>query len=233
MSPEQEDREPRQEQPVRPEAPQRHAPDSAELSFPKIGDLPSARVPPIGVQAGQTATEAITIMLANDFSQLPVMSGHTVKGMITWETIGSRLALGQLVLGPEGARAQECMVPHHEIRAETSLLDAIDEVVANQYVLIRDSSNKISGIVTTSDLSVRFHRLAEPFLLLREIENHIRGIIDRGDFTQEELQESSERPGLGKKVESVNDLNFGDYERLVQNKDRWSRLKIERPQNIH
>jgi CBS domain-containing protein len=203
---------------------QQAAPESSELLYLTIGDLPSAKRLPVTVEPQQKVIEAITKMLTNDFSQLPVMSGYTVKGMIIWETIGSRLALGRLPLESE---ARECMVSHQEVRADKPLFDAIDEIVTNQYVLIRDSTNKISGIVTTSDLSLKFRQLAEPFLLLREIENNIREIIKRGEFTQAELQASSEPSATGKNVESVKDLNLGDYEQLLQDPERWSRLKIK------
>ncbi len=66
---------------------------------------------------------------------------------------------------------------HHEIRAESSLFQAIPIIVEHQYVLVRGSDNRITGIVTASDLSLQFQQLAEPFLLLGEIENHIRRIL--------------------------------------------------------
>jgi CBS domain-containing protein len=113
----------------------------------RIGRLRSANLVPTSVAPNQTVTEAITIMLTNDFSQLPVMIGERdVKGVISWNSIGSRL-----VLGVKFKEVRECMEVAHIIPAATSLLDAITEIVNNQYVLIQDATNKISGIVTTSD----------------------------------------------------------------------------------
>jgi CBS domain-containing protein len=189
----------------------------------RIGKLRSANTSPISVKPQQTITEAITIMLANDFSQLPVMEGERdVKGIISWTSIGSRLALGV-----KCTEVRECMDSPHEISADTSLFDAINDIVTNQYVLIRDSTNKISGIVTTSDLSLQFRQLAEPFLLLGEIENHIRRTIEKGKFTATELKECCDPGDPARKVNGPYDLTFGEYIRLLENPKRWSQLKLQ------
>jgi len=188
----------------------------------RIGKLRSANTPPMSVKPQQKITEAVTIMMANDFSQLPVMENeYKVNGIISWTTIGSRLALGVAC-----SEVRECMVKAHEISADTSLFDAINEIVTNQYVLIRDSTNKISGIVTTSDLSLQFRQLAEPFLLLGEIENHIRGIIEKGKFTKAELQSSCD-PDTDRTVNGAYDLNFGEYIRLLEDPKRWLQLNLK------
>lgn len=88
-------------------------------------------------------------MLCNEYSQLPVMQNErSVKGVISWESIGARLALGT-----GGKTVRDFMEPHADIGANASLLGAIDTIAARQYVLVRDLTDRISGIVTTSDLS--------------------------------------------------------------------------------
>lgn len=48
------------------------------------------------VAPNQGVGVAVTLMLAHDYSQLPVMtSPRDVKGIISWTSIGSRLALGK------------------------------------------------------------------------------------------------------------------------------------------
>src|SRR5208282_953629 len=125
------------------------------------------------------------------------------------------------------SEVRQCMDSPHVISADTSLFDAINEIVNNQYVLVRDSTNKISGIVTTSDLSLQFRQLAEPFLLLGEIENHVRRIIERGQFSEADLRECCD-PGAGERtVNGVYALTFGEYIRLLENEQRWLQLNLE------
>ena len=188
----------------------------------RIGRLRWANITPTGVSPNHTLREAITIMLANDFSQLPVMVGEReVKGVVSWSSIGSRLALGI-----QCAEVRECMEPAHVISADTSLFDASTEIVNNQHVLIRDTTNKISGIVTTSDLGSEFRQLTEPFLLLGEVENHVRGIIHRGSFTSEQLRSCCDPCDASRVVNGVFDLNFGDYRRLLEKKELWTQLGL-------
>jgi CBS domain-containing protein len=187
----------------------------------RIGKLASANKTPVSIKPDATLTEAVTIMLYHDFSQLPVMtSERDVKGMISWSSIGSRLSQQR-----DCKYVRDFMESPHEISSDTSLFDAIDTIVKYEYVLIRDSEKKISGIVTTSDLSLQFRQLGEPFLLLGEIENHIRSLID-GKYTVEQLNAVRDPNEPDRGIKNVNDLTFGEYVRLLQNPDHWALLKL-------
>ena len=68
----------------------------ASSTIYRIDGLESANRKPVSVKPDGPLTEATTLMLTNDFSQLPVMiSDREVKGIVSWKSIGSRLALGQ------------------------------------------------------------------------------------------------------------------------------------------
>jgi CBS domain-containing protein len=187
----------------------------------RIGKLASANRPPISVAPDAPISEAITIMLQHDFSQLPVMtSERDVKGLVTWKSIGSRFALGR-----EGRFVREFMDHHNEMSADASLFSAINLIAQEESVLVRDSSNKISGIVTASDLTLQFGQLGEPFLVLGEIENHIRGIID-GKFTKQELEAVRDPGDSTREIHDVSDLTFGEYLRLLEDPTRWDKLNL-------
>ena len=117
------------------------------------------------------------------------------------------------------------MDPHHEVRADMSIFQAIPLIVQYDYVLVRAADNQISGIVTASDLSLQFLQLSEPFLLLSEIENHIRQLIGV-KFTPAELAAVGDPADTGRRIERVTDLAFGEYVRLLENPERWTRLGI-------
>jgi len=187
----------------------------------RISKLDPANQPVVSVRPDATLAECITILMSRDFSQLPVMTGdREVKGVVSWKTIGSRLALSN-----GASKAQDFMAPHYEIRASASLFDAIPPIISHEYVLVRDGHNRISGIITASDLSQQFMILAEPFLLLAEIENLVRSMI--GDrFKSEELAGARDPADAGRQVSGVADLTFGEYIRLLQNPDRWQKLGL-------
>lgn len=187
----------------------------------RISKLAAANQKIVSINPNAPLSEAVTLLLARDFSQLPVMtSEHTVKGMISWRSIGFHLALG-ITHGT----VQEFMEPHHEVRAEISIFDAIPLISQNDYVLVRGEKSQITGIVTASDLSLQFQTLSEPFLLLSEIENLMRNMIGR-KFSLGEILSAVNPEDAQRRVSSVDDLNFGEYVRLLQNEARWSQLRL-------
>ena len=187
----------------------------------RISKLASSACKPLSVSPETKLEEAVTHMLTNDFSQLPVMtSGRDVKGVITWATIGSRLAMGK-----NCSVAREVMEQHQEIRSDASLFSAISIIAEHQYVLVRGHDQKITGIVTASDLSLQFQQLAEPFLLLGEIENHVRRVISQR-FIPTELESAKDPTDTKRVVTSVADLTYGEYIRLLENPERWDKLHI-------
>lgn len=197
---------------------------SAEPTY-RISKLAAANTRPLSVAPTAELKEAVTLMMANDFSQLPVMVGERdVKGMVSWKSIGSRLALGT-----NNTRVSGFMDPHHEVRSDESIFRAIAFIVENDYVLVRGADNRIMGIVTASDLSLQFQNLSEPFLLIGEVENQIRQLL-RDGFSVEELVEMRDSSDAGRKITSVSDLTFGEYVRAFENPQHWARigLRIDR-----
>jgi hypothetical protein len=108
---------------------------------------------------------------------------------------------------------------------EEALFQAIPIIVAYQYVLIRGADNRITGIVTASDLNLQFQQLAEPFMLLGEIENHIRRILGT-KFKTSELAETRDPDDTEREINGVADLTFGEYIRLLENPSRWTQLAL-------
>ncbi len=188
----------------------------------KIGVLAAANTPPRCISPDAEISEAITLMLQHDFSQLPVTTTERdVKGIISWRSLGSRLALGR-----QCKKVRECMETPSEIRSDASLFEAIQQIVEHECVLVRDITRKLTGIVTTEDLSRQFAQLGEPFLLLGQIENHVRNLI-ANKFTKAELLAVRDPADLGREIEDVSDLTFGEYVRLLQNPKQWTTFAIQ------
>ena len=188
----------------------------------KIGKLEAANRSVISVAPDDSLERAVTLMMANSYSQLPIMVGEReVKGMVTWASIARKL-----VLSGGCKRVLDCMEQHREIAADASLFAAIPEIVQSQYVLVRDPKDKrITGIITAADLSLQFQQLAEPFLLLGEIEQQIRCLIENR-FTEIELAAAKDPGDTERTVRSVADLSLGECIRLLENNDRWQKLGL-------
>src|SRR5438094_7785581 len=124
-------------------------------------------------------------MIKKDFYPLPVMEGpRSLKGIVSWASIARRQCLGV-----PASRVRDCTDPAHVLELGTPLFAAIESIYRHDYALVRHPDNRIGGIVTTADLTLEFHKLAEPFLLIGEIENHLRRLI-APHFTAQELQQA-------------------------------------------
>jgi len=185
----------------------------------RIGKLPPANRKPTSLTPNDGIDKAITLMMARDFSQIPVMtSDRELKGLVRWRTIAKRLALK----GP-ASEVREVMEPAIEVSGDTSLFEALPLIVRHDYVLVRNPQDKtIQGIVTTSDLAIQFRELSEPFLLLGEIENYLRQML-AGKFSKEELSAARDPADAEREIGSIADLAFGEYIRVLENESNWAR----------
>lgn len=188
----------------------------------RIGMLPAANRGVIRVDPNDSVTKAISLMLQNDFSQVPVMQGEReVRGMVSWKSIGSRLACNRRC-----DRIADYEDDARIVNAARTLFDVIPMIVEDGYVLVRQRDRRITGIVTASDLSLQFRALAEPFLLLREIELHVRRLIG-GKLTREDLDLLGTAEALAHRPQNIADLTFGEYVRLFQRPETWGRLNLK------
>jgi predicted transcriptional regulator len=195
--------------------------EPADPTF-RIGSLPAANKALTTVGQDDHLKKAVTMMLQFDYSQLPIMHGEReVKGMISWKSIASRYAIGG-----ECCKVQHCREDAQVVDGNGTLFDAIPTIVKHGYVLVRNPQDrKITGIVTASDLSLQFQQLAEPFLLLREIELHIRQLL-QDKVLAEDLDWLGSADTTAPKPNSISDLSFGGYIRLVQRPQVWQRLAL-------
>lgn len=188
----------------------------------RIGSLQAANKPVVTVGQDDLLTKAITRMMQFDYSQLPIMHGdREVKGMISWKSIGARYAIGG-----ECEKVRHCREDAQVVNGNGRLFDAIPTIVKHGYVLVRSQHDqRITGIVTASDLSLQFQQLAEPFLLIREIELHIRQLL-QDKITVEDLELLTSGEINNSAPKSSSELSFGGYVRLLQRPQIWEKLEL-------
>lgn len=170
--------------------------------------------------------EAITQMAARDFSQLPVMQSPRDQkvAMVSWKSIGEQMAWGRK---PEFVR--ECLEHAEVVPWNTPLITAVSKIVQHEVVLVRGQDSSITGLITTTDLALEFRKLSEPFLLLGEIENQIRRLI-LTKFNLADFKALKSLAETGREITDISDLSMGDYVRLLQDPEMWSRIgcKLDR-----
>lgn len=189
----------------------------------KIMILAAANNKPITVTSESRLQEAITLMMLNDFSQLPVMSGERNPiGYISWDTIGIALSNGV-----KSTLVKDYMKRNIQLLTQdTPLLDAINTICSNNFVVVIRNDKIPCGIVTAADITSQFLKMTEPFLLLGQIENHIRQILD-GKILEDDLKLICEKDSTKEKsISFIDDLNFGEYIRLMENEKNWNKIGL-------
>ena len=153
----------------------------------RVDALPAAHQEPTVVHPDWPVRCAKTLMSINDFSQLPVTDEkrRKIRGVISWQSIGDRPALGRDTRGTTLVR-HLMDTDVSEVSYDAPLLDAVADISRYGYTLVRGKENSITGIVTATDVAQMFVDLAEPFLLLGEIEGYLRTLA-AGKFTPGQL----------------------------------------------
>ncbi len=188
----------------------------------RINILSSANRAPVTINRDAKLIDAITKMMMNNYSQLPVLSTpKSVIGFITWESIGYAITNGV-----NSEHVKEYLNYDYTIlKYDTPLLEALNIVIEKEYILVQKKDKSISGIITLADVSSEFLILTEPFLLLEQIENLIRLLLN-DKFLIQELMDFCKNDNIERNIDSIDDLSFGQYIRLIEKPDNWNKLKL-------
>lgn len=187
----------------------------------RVQILEGATCTPLFVSNDAPLSTAITLMRLHDYSQLPVTTNgqRGLCGYISWQTIGIAQANGVNT----GVVKDYKQPIERVLKLDTPLLDSVRYVYQNEFALVEDNERKICGILTTSDISKQFLTLTEPFLLMEEIEGQIRFLMN-DKFLLEDIKKCCNEQE--RKVESIDDLTFGEYIRLLQIEENWAKFNI-------
>jgi CBS domain-containing protein len=183
----------------------------------KVGTLPSASCEVKAIQPDATFDAAITTMLLNDYSQLAVMTGSRgLKGAISWKSIArARNA------NPDASLSAAVIKPD-EVSYDTDLVEILPTLLQKEFVFVRGSDARISGIVTVSDVVEAYGDIAAPFFLIGEIDQRLRRLVE-STFDMDPIIELCDPVGH-RSLTSVDQLTLGDYQRILENPAMWNEL---------
>lgn len=197
--------------------------DATDRSLPqvalRVGSLYSANSGLTSVSPQDDLETAQSLMMHLDYSQLGVLSGpRTLRGAVSWESIA------QARIYNPAATLKDATKPAEIVRISDDLLTQVPKIMDAGFAFVQGVDMKVTGIVTTADLSNQFVTLAKPFFMLAEVERRLRRVVNRC-FSQDELKSIVAPENLDRRVESADDLTLGEYGRLLENPEHWSRLR--------
>lgn len=182
-----------------------------------LGNLPSAAGGLVSVKPGATIDEAVTKMLLNDFSQLPVLvNKYRCLGAVTWRSIA------QARHQDPAALLSSAVVPSDPLPYDTELLDVVGRLQGDGFVFVVGVENVVSGIVTTADVVQLYSEMSTPFFLIGELDQELRRLVV-ATFPFDEVCKLCDPEGR-RGIATYDDLAMGDYQRVLEHPANWSTL---------
>lgn len=181
-----------------------------------LGNLISSWRTLVSVKPTATYEEAMTKMLLNDFSQLPVLKNkYTLEGAVTWQSIA------RARLKDPNAPFSAAIVPARKLPYSQDLNTVLPALQTEDFVVVTNSHNEITGIVTTADVVGLYRERTLPFLLIGELDQELRQIMTAIDLAT--IRALCAKPGRPE-LESHDDMTMGDYQRVLENAECWDAL---------
>ncbi|MEU5896343.1 CBS domain-containing protein [Streptomyces venezuelae] len=182
-----------------------------------VGNLPSALRGVESVTSSAKFEEAFTKMRLNGYSQLPVLNGpRNLQGAVTWESI----ALARH--SDSEAPFSRAIVQAHAVSYSDHLIDVLPYLEQFGFLLVKDQTNKIAGIITVADVAAEYGATARPFLLIGDLDRQLRRLISQGLDLQDVIA-LCDPDGL-RNLSSFDQLSYGDYQQVLGNEQQWNKL---------
>ncbi|MBZ6135447.1 CBS domain-containing protein [Streptomyces olivaceus] len=182
---------------------------------PTVGTIASAMGEVVTISPHATLEHAVTLLLLNDFSQLPVVAGRQLKGAVTWKSIA------QARHRNADCTLTDAVIDAREVHFDHDLVDVLPVLADTDFLIVRGPHGEI-GMLTVADIALAYGSQAAPFLLVGELDRRLRAvIIDRFDLST--ITAVCDRDG-SRSLSSFDQLTFGDYVSVLGNRDRWEEL---------
>lgn len=145
---------------------------------PTLEDLLPPDQQPLTVQPHETVLEAIDRLRAHDYNQLPVVDGQgCCRGeVVTFDTILQ--AVLSMDAKPSELRVKDAIKQVETYSADDDLLTTLHAIQRNDFALIVEKDERLTGIVTTADTTSYFHKYAGDLMVIEGIEESIKGAIE-------------------------------------------------------
>lgn len=176
----------------------------------------------VSVSPTSPAERAISLMLENSYSQIPVASTHEplkVVGTITWESVTKTLAqrrgeplekmTASEVMGDIGAR----------VKSNEDMIKAIPTILQEGYVYAEGEDGEAVGLITLTDVVNKLIEIAGVYIRIEEPERHLKFLIGQ-KLEVDDFAANNER------VNSAEDLMLGDISNIVNSSKLFPKLEL-------
>lgn len=179
-----------------------------------------------------SAEEALKILNARGFSQLPVVKGRQVLGVFSFRSYArsvlrhSKQATANKKFDPLTLLVEDCLEKPEFARVSDEFNKWFEHIDKFDAILVGDP-DRLLAIVTAMDILQYLYVVASPFVLIAESELALRAMI-RNSVDENGLEECAKRC-LSEKYEvlpsSLEEMTFNDYVQIVTDGRNWEHFQ--------
>jgi hypothetical protein len=156
------------------------------------------------------------VLLTDGVACLPIVGGDgALYGALTWKSYAHMMLAGN----PRTLTSASDSNPP-TVQDNADLFDAVSIIAEHSYVIVRDPQGALRGVVTMTELAIRYRDLLEPFQKIGEIERRLRRCTT-ARLTATDFQEA-----FGPDVTDAENLYLSSYRHLLQDPTRWTRFGL-------
>ena len=179
----------------------------------------------------KTIREALQLMIANDFSQLPVVDAqNNLTGIISEQTIVRKYHLVNGNVSLLDLTVDHCQTPAVTLPSNEDLFKALD-LLKDVYALIVVDDGKPKGILTDYDTTHFFRDIAGGLILVEDIEVTLRKYIEAA-FPDDNPMQAALFVAFGKNHQDqtkpayeYHKLSFSQHIKLITTERNWPKFE--------
>jgi len=200
------------------------------MLFP-IKQLIEGRGAPLCVSKSTPVREALSLMVINDYSQLPVINDQgNLIGLISETSIINTYYQIDAEVSLLGITVDHCMSPAKTISPDSDIFEALN-LLENRYAVVVVEGQKPVGILTDFDTTHFFRDLSEGLIIVEDIEVTLRKYIERvfpSDHSMDAalmraFKESKRDPS--RPAKEFEGLSFSEHIHLITTKENWKKFE--------
>jgi CBS domain-containing protein len=196
------------------------------MLFP-VKQLLIEKEPPLCITKEAKVRDALSLMVQNDYSQLPIVDekGNLV-GIITEQIIISMYFYTSGIVSLMDLTIDHCQIKPVTISADSDIFEALD-LLRDNYAIVVIESGKPHGILTAYDTTLFFRDLSEGLILIEDIEVTLRRYIEHIFQTEHALDAALMRAFKGNKQDptrparSYYELSYNEHIQLIITEENW------------
>ncbi|MCK6210828.1 CBS domain-containing protein [Georgenia sp. EYE_87] len=148
--------------------------------------IPSAQEV-VTVQAEQSVREALNVMQAHGFDQLPVCIGASVIGVFSYRSFAQGIQHIRRNDDPLAQPVEDYLEDLEFVRAGMDVGAIMDRLNADGAVLVGEE-DRLDAVMTLSDAANYLWQVTKPFVLLQDIELAVRSLMEQACSDPDELR---------------------------------------------